>query len=168
MTLQYRDSDGWTRMVCNTCTKVTDFYATQAELYEATHFGAPITTDAGAVSWIYGPGRKIVGPAWTPAYQADPSKHICASCKGFIDGLVYSSDYGKFTVPVANKPKFGDAARISRDEDYQMNKDVEAIMKASKQAHPTPIKPRIFPRGEPDMSHDESFKEFGPGGEDTE
>ncbi len=163
--LQY-DELGRVKMVCDICTKETPFYNTVQELFTAVNFGAPITSDAGSTSWIYGPGKKLIGPGYQPTFTADHKKHACPSCKTAIEGLVYTSDYNPFDVKVGQQPKFGDAARQSRDEDYQMNKPLSDLIKETNQQHPTPIVPRIFPKNEPDFTHDEHYKPFGEQGEE--
>ena len=155
--IQYNEA-GWVQLICDTCDKQTPYYATVAELLASVNFGASIKTDAGSTSWIYGAGKKLIGPGFQPTYQADRTKHICPACKTCLDGLVYISDADQAK---GGHIKLGDPAKTSRDEDYQMNPADNPLFKGT-----TPIAPRIYPASEPDITHDDHYKPFGEAGEE--
>ena len=155
--LYYSDT-GQVQMACDICHVHTLFYATLSDLYAAVNFNAKMNTDAGTNGWMTGPGRMITGPGYEPTCTLDPSKHACGRCKGTVPGLVWQTLPNK--LPVGGRKKFGDAAETSRDEDMVMNKPVEQIFK---DATPTPIVPRVFPRNEIDFSND--IKPYGEAAE---
>jgi len=158
MTILYNQT-GQVSLLCDSCNKQTGFYDTLDELLNAVYFNAPIeNNDYGSSSWIYGPGRKIIGAGFQPVVTVDITKQVCASCKGAYEGLVYKSAQIGVS-PGAKLGHLGQPNRTSAAEDAQATNPTEEFV--SKNSSNKKIFPRIFPISEPDISHDQSEQPYG-------
>jgi hypothetical protein len=148
------NTEGHVAMFCDTCEKQTRFFETEDALYAYTHFGAPIDSEAGSVSWIPGPSRMEIGGGYQPQAVRSHLRHACSSCKSLIPGLVYNSDLTKPNSHAIIGNIGQPDVQVMR-EDARLNKDIEALFQTGE---PTPDYPHSYPRREPGLSTDKAYE----------